>query len=273
MKIILDNREHYLYDKINAILLAIPNPSIQLFFEPIPLGDILIKTDEDKTIAIIERKTVLDLLSSIKDGRYEEQSYRLSHSEDCCPHNIIYLIEGMFSVSRTLIEKKMVISSICSLSHFKGFSIFRTMNMQETADLVLAFTDKIGREYAKGRNGFYMTRTIPTPTHIGELNQGSTEDISSQQIVETSYSTVVNKVKKENLTPENMGEIMLSQIPGISTVTATAIIRHFGSLIKTIDALKDPNTKKEFDNITYMTNGKSRRIGKTVYENICKFIC
>ena len=100
MKIIIDNREHLLYDKIHAILFTTPNPDIQISFEPIPLGDILIKTDDDKTVLIIERKSILDLLSSIKDGRYDEQSYRLSHSDECCPHNIIYLIEGMFSILR-----------------------------------------------------------------------------------------------------------------------------------------------------------------------------
>ena len=284
MKIILDNREHLLYDKIHNILFASPNPNIQISFTPIPLGDILIQTDDDKTALIIERKSISDLLSSIKDGRYDEQSYRLSHSQECCPHNIIYLIEGMFSVLRTSQEKKMCLSAIFSLNHFKGFSVFRTTNMQETAELVLAFTDKLGREYSKGKNGFYMTSSLPisdlNTLEINPLSEPIIENLGSQVFTveenpatsSASYSSVVKKVKKENLTPENMGEIILSQIPGISSITALAVIQHFGSFIKTIDAMKNPESKKEFDNITYMTNGKSRRIGKTVYENLRKFL-
>jgi len=265
MKIILDNREHLLYDKIQTILFTTPNPNIEISFEPIPLGDILIKTPDEKTCIIIERKSISDLLSSVKDGRYEEQSYRLSHSDECCPHNIIYLIEGMFSILRTQQEKKIVLSSIISLDYFKGFSVLRSTNMQETAELVLAFVDKIGREFDKGKRGFYEN----LPPHTVEPTS-TTATITTETV--DSYSSVVKKVKKENLTPENMGEIILSQIPGISSVTAAAIIKHFGSFIKMVDAMKNENSRAEFENITYMTNGKTRRIGKTAYENICKYI-
>ena len=47
---------------------------------------------------IVERKTGSDLASSIIDGRYEEQSYRLLHSGDLIPHSVIYLIEGEIKI-------------------------------------------------------------------------------------------------------------------------------------------------------------------------------
>lgn len=271
MKIILDNREHILYDKIQSILFAQPNPELQVSFEPIPLGDIIIQTTDNKIAIMIERKSLSDLLASIKDGRYEEQSYRLSHSNDCCPHNIIYLIEGMFSTLRTAQEKKIALSSIISLNHFKGFSVLRSINIQETAELVLAFADKIAREHNKGKKSFYLTNNIKVE---GGNEETKVENLSSREEnhIDNSYLNVVKKVKKENLTPENMGEIILSQIPGISSITASAIIKHFGSFIKMIDVIKIPDSKKEFDKITYMTNNKTRKIGKTVYENICKFL-
>jgi ERCC4-type nuclease len=278
MKLVLDNREHLLYDKIQAILFTTPNSDIQVTFEPIPLGDIIIKTPDDKIVLIIERKSMLDLLSSIKDGRYDEQSYRLSHSNECCPHNILYLIEGMFSVLRSQQEKKMCLSAIISLNHFKGFSIFRTTNIQETAEMVLAFCDKLRREYEKGKNGFYMTpritntvESITDPENLGSLSPVLEQDHPNPIPPPTGYANVVKKVKKENVTLENIGEIILSQIPGISSVTATAIIRHFGSLVGLIEKLKNPDLKKEFENITYMTNGKMRRIGKTAYESIIMY--
>ena len=46
-----------------------------------------------KLIILIERKSLNDLESSIKDGRYSEQSIRLNSSE-IHNHNIYYLIEG-----------------------------------------------------------------------------------------------------------------------------------------------------------------------------------
>jgi hypothetical protein len=51
-------------------------------------------------------------------------------------------------------------------------------------------------------------------------------------IVEKEYCSVIKKVKKENITPDNIGEIMLCQIPGISSTTAIAILKEFQTLPK-----------------------------------------
>ena len=82
MKIIIDERENILYDKCIELKQthAEDYPSITITKTMLAIGDISIITDDKKDITIIERKTLADLLASIKDGRYEEQSYRLIHS-------------------------------------------------------------------------------------------------------------------------------------------------------------------------------------------------
>ena len=57
------------------------------------IGDFIIKDDNDEIKMIFERKTIADLMSSIKDGRYKEQSYRLSQFP-LNNHHIFYVIEG-----------------------------------------------------------------------------------------------------------------------------------------------------------------------------------
>ena len=57
------------------------------------LGDIIICDEEDNELLMIERKTPADLAASIKDGRYNEQSFRLSNYK-LHNHHIIYLMEG-----------------------------------------------------------------------------------------------------------------------------------------------------------------------------------
>ena len=93
MLIKIDTRESALLQQINNQVSTIPVfKSIKVQSETLPIGDIIIN-DESEDKIIIERKSVSDLLSSIKDGRYEEQSYRLNglnHHN----HNIVYLIEG-----------------------------------------------------------------------------------------------------------------------------------------------------------------------------------
>ena len=85
-----------------------------------------------------------------------------------------------------------------------------------------------------------------------------------------SYSGFVKTVKKENITQENISEIMLCQIPGISSIYAKSVLNYFGGFSKMVEKIKDETAK--FDNITYETNGKQRKIPKTCGEQIIKYI-
>ena len=97
MKIIIDERETALFDQCNTLLTSNPvSSTIQISKEVLNLGDILFKTDDDKEVLLIERKSLQDLLASIKDNRYEEQSYRLIHSSGFHHHSIFYLVEGVY---------------------------------------------------------------------------------------------------------------------------------------------------------------------------------
>ena len=267
MKIIIDERESVLYEKCYSIIQC-NTTSIQLSKQVLNLGDILIKTDEDKDVLLIERKSLSDLLSSIKDGRYEEQSYRLLHSSGYPSHSIIYMIEGMFSQLRSLIEKKTVLSAITSLNFFKGFSVLRTCSIQETAENIVWMAEKIDRDFGKGKIPYYLHRQ-PTNNVIANENEGENNEVS-MQAAPNNYCTVVKKVKKDNVTPENIGEIILCQIPGISSVTAIAIMKHFDSFLHLITELQ--NNPGCLENIVIETNGKVRKINKTSIQNIQNYL-
>jgi ERCC4-type nuclease len=136
MLIKIDNREHDLIKQINQLILFIPIfKKLTVITENLPLGDIIISNNNEDKI-IIERKSISDLLSSIKDGRYEEQSYRLNglnHPN----HNIYYLIEGDINKQNRFkdnnVDKLTLYSAMLSLNYFKGFSVMRTFNIEETA--------------------------------------------------------------------------------------------------------------------------------------------
>ena len=267
MKIIIDEREHELYEKCYSIVNTEGNTtSIQLFKQVLTIGDILIKTDEDKDVLLIERKTFADLLSSIKDGRYEEQSYRLTHSSGFPMHNIIYLLEGMFSQLRSAIEKKIVYSSITSLNYFKGFSVMRTSSIRETAELIIWMACKIDKDIAKGKIPYYSKDHTVSNTIIEDDAEASSNMDSSIP----NYCTVVKKVKKDNITPENIGEIILCQIPGISSTTAIAIMKHFTSFPQFIEEVnKNPEV---LDSIKMDANGKMRKINKNCVDSIKRYL-
>lgn len=272
MKVIIDERETSLYEKCNSIVNTEGHcTNIQLSKKVIPLGDIILNTDEDKPVCIIERKSLTDLLASIKDGRYEEQSHRLLNASGLVPHNIIYIIEGQTSQLRSLMEKKIIYSSIASLNFFKGFSVFRTNSVQETAELIVWISDKIDRNFTKGIIPAYL-RIVANMQPINEspviqLSNQPTETISTTI---PSYVNFVKKVKKDNITPDNIGEILLSQIPGISSVTAQAIMKIYPSFPRLIQELgKNPEC---LNNTSYESNGKTRKISKACIESVKQYL-
>ena len=306
MKVIIDERETALYEKCDMIVNFEGNSTYaRLFKKVLPLGDILITTDEDKPFCIIERKSLSDLLASIKDGRYEEQSHRLTHASKLVTHNIIYIIEGMMSQLKSIGEKRMVYSAITSLNFFKGFSVFRTSSLQETAEIIVWMADKIDRNFMAGTIPAYLRSStinrmplFPGGTNTNLLtnevvsidagdgnnvtdnnNNTSTPDEDTIQMPplpahlqqeNPSYSSFVKKVKRDNITPENIGEILLCQIPGISSVTAVAIMKQFKSFPKLlIEVEKNPDCLK---NLSYETSGKTRKISKACIESIYKFL-
>ena len=252
MKLIIDERERDIYNLLSDSGRIKPG-NIQIQKEVLPLGDILIESDTGEKLVLIERKTCADLLASIKDGRYDEQSYRLIHSTEYpFTHNIIYLIEGVFH-KYVWKDRKLMYSTMTSLGYFKGFSVLRTSTVDETADLLLAMTDKIDRDLKKGKLPAFRTATVEQP------------------LIEASeYCSVVKKVKKENVTPENIGEIILCQIPSVSSVTAISIMKHFGTFPALMTALQQ--NPSVLDKVMCGGTDKKRKISKTCVKNIKQYL-
>ena len=125
---------------------------------------------------------------------------------------------------------------------------------------MIYMANKIDRNFMKGVLPSYLQ---PDVTHVNTSNDVSLERTEKEPV---SYSGFVKKVKKDNITPENMGEIMLCQIPGISTLYAQAILKNFGNISNLMEKVKDGTAT--FDNITYEQKGKIRKIPKTCGEEI-----
>lgn len=273
MIIKIDTREASLLQQINNQVAIIPVfKSIKVISETLPIGDIIIN-DESEDKIIIERKSVNDLLSSIKDGRYEEQSYRLNGNNHH-NHNIVYLIEGdVNKVNRfkpdNQMEKLTLYSAMFSLNYYKGFSVFRSFSLDETANIICNMAYKMGKDLNK--KSYYLNKSqLEVPINeSGDIAQVTTSD--ETELTEKDYVGVVKKVKKDNITPDNIGEIMLCQIPGISSVTALAIMEKYQNipnLIKELELNNDSMKDLSYTNV----KGQVRKINKTSIANIVKFL-
>lgn len=285
MLIKIDIRENDLISNIKGIIEnTMKYKDIEVVVETLDIGDIII-SDKANDLLIIERKTVNDLLASIKDGRYEEQSYRLNGSS-FHNHNIIYLIEGDINrVNRfkdNRIDKTTLYSSLFSLNYYKGFSVLRTFSIEETALFICNSAFKMKNGIVENKKPYYkniIEGIFSKKENDKETEENDNNNVSVNVIVEKEeleienipYVNVIKKVKKENITPENIGEIMLCQIPGISSVTSIAIMKYFHSLQNLMEELvKDVNC---LEKITYTNSkGQIRKLNKTCIKNIDKFL-
>ena len=275
MKIIIDYREHDLYEQLYTLIHASVNPPYSTIEKDnLELGDIVFRRENNEVMMIIERKTLKDLISSIKDGRYEEQCYRLTHASDLPNHHKMYLIEGSQHSLHSAMEKKIVMSSLVSLNYFKGFSIMRTVDVKDTANFILQYSEKMDRDLMKARIPHYYAIDKPTKELVNTSTTStsstpstpSTPSTQSTPISSTDYVNVVKSQKKQNINAENIGHIMLCQIPGISSNIAKAILQNYEDFPSFLRKIQADSTL--LDNLTITSNGKTRKISKTIIENL-----
>ena len=297
MFIKVDSREKDLLSKLSFYISSIPTfRNLKVITESLPIGDVIISGNNNEDILIIERKSIIDLLSSIKDGRYEEQSYRLNGAP-LHNHNVMYVIEGdinkMNMFRDTKFEKLTLYSAIFSLNYYKGFSVIRTFTIDETALFICNCTSKLMKGEATHRKAFYANKSVApnsipitapdttTETTDPESDENPDQSDQSEQTDQSEQSNnvkgnkeyigLVKKVKKENITPENIDEIMLCQIPGVSTATAISIIKKYNNIANLIKCLEE--NEKCLTDVTNTNNkGQSRKITKTSIANIIKFL-
>ena len=268
MKIIIDEREANLYHLCQTFANLHEMKSVPIEKRVLQLGDIIFMSDDESvTHLVIERKSFSDLLASVKDGRYAEQSHRLIH---CFPnpHNIVYLLEGMFSTVNQEKDKKKIISCMASLNYFKGFSLMRTVSASETAQHIVYLADKI----AKGAKELPIKAAAPVSQEHSLVVSSETAPPSNVQlaIVPAPYCSVVKASKKANITKENIGEIILCQIPGISSTTAVELMKPFGTFAEFMNKIKEDSVYLE--TVAIENNGKKRKIGTNVIKGIREFL-
>lgn len=257
MKLYIDNREpKAIIDSLEFINNSSKN-KITIEIKSLDLGDFVLYDEiNEEAIIIIERKSLADLEASIKDGRYNEQSYRLSQNT-LANHNIYYLIEGSIINYKNKSFKNTLYSSLFSLSYFKGFSVFNSLNAVESAEIIYSFVNKFLR--TKDKVGYYSNNNSVSNNEDLEKN----EDLKLEN-KEDSYLANIKNSKKSNITRENIDILMLMQVPGVSITSATTIMNTH----KTINNLVNNLTKDETCLDSLKTENNNRKISKNIIASI-----
>lgn len=290
----VDTRESDLLVKIPDLLQSTKlHAFLRMTSEPLHIGDIELRSDTGNLLCVFERKSLTDLASSIVDGRYKEQSLRLKKACSLPDSAKYYILEGDLQKFKgrkskgRMVSKPALYGAITSLTYGKGFQVLKTSCLNETAELLVRFADKVRRidmDNAKlllqsqqsqdkqdtmsenSENSEPDAKTIDSPTSPNSPNSPNSQKSSSMNSNSNSdsddYSQVVKKVKHKNITPSNIGVICLSQVPYVSTTIANVLIDHYGDLRTCINSIhKDPS-----DLQTLRVNG--RKMSSRVIQNL-----
>ena len=267
MELYIDTREpKQIINYINSLnLMAKDNEKIEIIIQNLDVGDYLFYDSCTKTpIFLIERKSLNDLESSIKDGRYNEQSLRLD-KYDLANHNIYYLIEGSIINYKNAHFKNTLYSSLFSISYYKGFSLINSINAIESGELIYNFCNKCLREKMKDKNKvpYYA---LPTDL-IKDISNNQSTNLNHIQQNTTNYEDVIKIQKKANINANNINLIMLMQIPGISQASANCILKEFKTIKNLINSLEE--------NVNCLNSLKlenNRKLNKNIITNIIEFL-
>ena len=166
-----------------------------------------------------------------------------------------------------------------SLLYYKGFSVYRTNTIFETADTVLFFADKYNRTSINDthRKPFYELATLSqySGTNEEKVIVENEQKSPTKTYMDDSekYCSVLksHKEKNEYITPQNINIIMLSCVPGINSKTATQIMSEYKTIQNLIYKMgDDPNCLNTF--MLKTENGNTRKINKNCVDNIKKFL-
>lgn len=256
----IDNRENKLKDDLKqSIESTLANTRVT--FDNLYCGDFIIEIDE-KPIVVIERKTLSDLVASIKDGRYRVQKGKLCQAFE--KTKVMYLIEGEFNYSLanpTMIDgmdKYSIVSSIVNTQFRDGLKLVHTKGLQDTHDFILAIVTRFSKDPSKYCDAHKLTdpqtsdSTLPLACSKGDF---------------ISKNKVSNK--------EDLYYFQLSQVPGISGKTAQAFVDRFSNMkqfYEMMSPLDDEQKLKILKNIMIEDGNKKRRISSKVAENVLKYM-
>ena len=165
-------------------------------------------------------------------------------------HNIIYLLEGAIINYKEANFRSTLYSTLFSLNYYKGFSVINTLNQVETGTMLMAFASKISRE---NKPAFYDIKATPIATTI--------------QNSEESYINTLKTSKKAHINRENIFQLMLMQIPGISSVSALALANEFKNMENLLKSLKDENAN--FENIKLASG---RKLNKNIICSLKEYL-
>ncbi|CAM1297388.1 MUS81 (predicted) [Pycnogonum litorale] len=208
---------------------------------------------------IVERKRMDDLASSIKDGRFHEQKFRLMN---CNIRNVIYLVEDYGSNNVGLPETTLQ-QAITNTQIINGFKIRRVKDCKES----VAYLTVITRYLIK----MYQDKDLRS-CHKSDVNDFT--EVPARRLLNFSDFNS-SSMKNKHMSVSSMFIRMLMKVSGLSADKAIAIVEQYPTPSHLLQAYKNLDSAKEKERLLCTIKaGKSRRnIGPVLSKIIYMLFC
>ncbi|CUM50185.1 Crossover junction endonuclease MUS81 [Debaryomyces fabryi] len=283
--LIIDNREIRSQRDRDFFQTRLTSLKIECDVRPLSVGDVVWIAKHKKTRKevilnyICERKRLDDLVSSIKDGRFQEQKNRLKKSG---MKQLYYLVEDVatsemnkFGDMTDAIQTAMSMTMTISNFYLKRFK-----SIEDTIAFLASLTQVIKDQFAKNKTNLLVlkARSIKNQAEYSQLIVKFKDNFENRRTLYECvhlFSTFQDSMGKTGMmTVKEIFILMLMGIRGVSLERAIAIQNHFKTPKKLIEFYFIENNhlseleKKQLMMNVFKNEIGNKKIGKVLLEKI-----
>ncbi|XP_066108166.1 crossover junction endonuclease MUS81 isoform X5 [Saccopteryx bilineata] len=215
---------------------------------------------------IVERKRLDDLCSSIIDGRFREQKFRLKR---CGLAHRVYLVEEHGSVHNLSLPESTLLQAVTNTQVIDGFFVKRTADIKESAAYLALLTRGLERLYQG-----HILRSRPWGTPEGPKSGAgpSTKPLCS---LLTFNDFNMGAIKNKAQSVREVFARQLMQVRGVSGEKAAALVDRYStpaSLLAAYDACATPK-EQEMLLSTVKCGRLQRNLGPALSRTLSQLYC
>ncbi|XP_036785358.2 crossover junction endonuclease MUS81 isoform X5 [Manis pentadactyla] len=215
---------------------------------------------------IVERKRLDDLCSSIIDGRFREQKFRLKR---CGLGHRVYLVEEYGSVHKLSLPESTLLQAVTNTQVIDGFFVKRTADIKESAAYLALLTRGLQRFY-QGRA--LRSRPWGTPEDAESGARPSPDPVCS---LLTFNDFNAGAIKNKAQSVQDVFARQLMQVRGVSGEKAAALVDRFSTPASLLAAYDSCATPKEQEMMlsTIKCGQLQRNLGPALSRTLSQLYC
>ncbi|XP_078197552.1 structure-specific endonuclease subunit MUS81 isoform X12 [Callithrix jacchus] len=215
---------------------------------------------------IVERKRLDDLCSSIIDGRFREQKFRLKR---CGLERRVYLVEEHGSVHNLSLPESTLLQAVTNTQVIDGFFVKRTADIKESAAYLALLTRGLQRLY---QGHTLRSRPWGTP---GNPESGAMPSPNPLCSLLTFSDFNAGAIKNKAQSVREVFARQLMQVRGVSGEKAAALVDRYStpaSLLAAYDACATPKEQETLLS-TIKCGRLQRNLGPALSRTLSQLYC